>query len=467
MNTTNAHSNTPFRDRSLFGLVLVIVFLLTVLLLINYFTIKITSGVRASISGSFFYTKGQKDATLNLLLYLQTGDPRYWKKFNNELRVPIADSIARIELRHDGNDEIIENRFLEGHNNKDDIPELIWLFKNFKNFLFVKMANSIWTESDRLIGRELELGNTIYRKVQSGTLTNEERKVLVAEIDALNEKLSRIETNFSEHLNSTSRSLYKYLFYANICLGILIFGGASRYILVMINRLKERNRDLSNTNKELDQFVYSVSHDLRAPITSMKGLIQVASLENNPDKIKTFFNYMNGTLNQQDVFIKEIINFSRNKRSHVDIKVIDLSELIDQILERHRYIPESNEVSIEKNLLVTKVLCDPVRLEIVLNNLISNAIKFIDKSKTEKTIRIRSWVHKENYLIEIQDNGIGIDKNDLDHIFNMFFVTQHDNKGSGLGLYVTKETINKLNGQITAESEKGVGTKFTIRIPKQ
>jgi signal transduction histidine kinase len=129
-------------------------------------------------------------------------------------------------------------------------------------------------------------------------------------------------------------------------------------------------------------------------------------------------------------------------------------------------MPGAKEIKITKELSSEEILSDPKRLSIVLNNLISNAFKYQDHTKKEKTISIRTKKLQHNVILEMEDNGIGIPSKHQTHIFEMFYVVNTDSKGSGLGLYITKETINKLGGDIFVSSRINFGTKFTIRLPQ-
>jgi signal transduction histidine kinase len=110
-------------------------------------------------------------------------------------------------------------------------------------------------------------------------------------------------------------------------------------------------------------------------------------------------------------------------------------------------------------------MTDRGRLKVVLKNLISNAINYSDPNKTESYIRIS--IEQENgfYSIQIADNGIGIPEDQLEHIFEMFYRANESSQGSGLGLYIVKETIEKLKGKVEVESSKGEGSTFKIKIP--
>src|SRR6478736_259227 len=138
----------------------IIVSMSTLLILINYLTIKTTSSIRAYVNGESRYTKGQKDGSGHLILYIHSGDPVFLTLFKEEFKVPLGDSIARVGLMNGHETEIIRAGFLQGENHVDDIDDMIWLFRNFKNVPFMKRAIEIWKDADVEVGKLIKLGET-------------------------------------------------------------------------------------------------------------------------------------------------------------------------------------------------------------------------------------------------------------------------------------------------------------------
>lgn len=137
--------------------------------------------------------------------------------------------------------------------------------------------------------------------------------------------------------------------------------------------------------------------------------------------------------------------------------------LLYGIINQHNYNWNANKIIITKDLAIDEIKSDGFRLKIVLNNLLSNAIKYIDESKKEMLISIKTYNSGVFHKIEITDNGIGIEEEYKDYIFDMLFVV-NSNKASGLGLYIVKETLDKLNESIAVLSESNVGSKFTVTL---
>ena len=444
----------------------------TTLIFINYYTIKTTSAVRAYINGESEYSKGQKDALLYLLTYIQTEDQQYWPIFRESLNIPVGDNLARRTLVNNGSAEIIKKGFLMGKNNPDDLDKMIWLFKNFQSVSFMKDAIKIWHDAEPLINELADIGNEINDKIKNGTLESNRKYELISKINTITTELTQKERAFSNTLGNASRSIDMYLFSANIILTILIVGSLIAYVVIIINKLVKsehelikKNKDLTVINREMDTFVYSASHDLRSPITSLKGLVQITLHENKEPKVEKYLNLMNTVTDKLDTFIKEIIDFSRNKRTTVNNETLSLKNIIEESIAQNKYLPGARNILIEKEINVDTIYADALRMKIILNNVISNAIKYSDEQKNNKVIVIKTCRSGAYCIIEIEDNGIGISEEYHERIFDMFFVTENNQKGTGLGLYIVKETVEKLNGTISVESKKDIGTKFIIKIP--
>ncbi len=461
--------------RNIFKPIAIVIASCSLLIITNYLTIKILSASRAYINGESHYSKAQKDATRHLITYFFTKDDLQWQLYNKELSVPKGDKKARIGLINNSDIETIKNGFREGRNNEKDLNDLIWLFKNFQDVSFLAEAISEWEKGDYLIDQLTSIGNEVHEKISNNTLIPDEKEKILQKLNQITSKLSINERNFSDSLGEGTRLIKIYLLLINIFLTLIIIGSVSVYYWRMVNSLRRAKLDTENKNnnlillnKELDQFVYNASHDLRAPILSLKGLIELTKSENDLDEIRNYLEIMHQSLDKQDQFIKDIINYSRNKKSKISIAPVSLNQIIDECINQHVYIKMNNEIIINKSVLVDEILSDGLKLQIILNNLVSNAIKYSDEKKAKRFISITTFAESNNTKIEIEDNGIGISPEYQSKIFEKFFITNSDNqKSSGLGLYLVKEAVENLKGNINLDSKKDIGSKFTITIPKQ
>jgi signal transduction histidine kinase len=230
------------------------------------------------------------------------------------------------------------------------------------------------------------------------------------------------------------------------------------------SELEVQNEELKKVNNELDRFVYSVSHDLRAPLLSTLGLIDISRYEPDEQEKSRYLELMYKSIRKLDNFIIDIINLSKNARLELQSEPIEFDKLVNTVLEEHSFI--ENFKSIEFTTQIQQegsFYTDSKRLTIILNNLISNAIRY---SRTKQPfVSIQVHTDEERAFIEILDNGIGIAQEHIDKIFNMFYRASQSKSGSGLGLYIVKETVQKLKGTIQVESNVEEGTKFMIFIP--
>lgn len=226
----------------------------------------------------------------------------------------------------------------------------------------------------------------------------------------------------------------------------------------------DKNDQLQKANAELDRFVYSASHDLRAPLSSLLGLIEVAKLDHA--SVDRYLDMMKTKIHDLEDFIKEIISYSRNARVEVKRQPVNLKQTVEEVTEALTFSVGNPDICIENVVPSDMVLhTDGLRLKIVLSNLIDNSLKYRDERKEKPYIRIEAAERDGVNLIIVKDNGVGIDQLYLDKIFQMFFRASENSKGSGLGLYIVKEALNKINGSIQVESSLGSGTTFMVRIP--
>lgn len=231
-------------------------------------------------------------------------------------------------------------------------------------------------------------------------------------------------------------------------------------------KITEQNKKLQVLNRQLDQFVYSVSHDLRAPLTSVKGLLELLELEENEAQRKEYQQLLGTSLHRLDDFIQDIVSLSRNSRQAVESIDVNFEEVFKEVIDTHRFSEDAENVKVHIDVMqTTPFLTDKKRLLIIVNNLYSNALRYHNPYIESPTVCLKAEVHKEYAIIKIKDNGQGIDKKHQEHIFEMFYRANSHKSGSGLGLYIVKETLEKINGKIELDSVYGKGATFTIRIP--
>lgn len=230
--------------------------------------------------------------------------------------------------------------------------------------------------------------------------------------------------------------------------------------------IKQKNEELLKINAELDSFVYSASHDLRAPIASLLGLVEVARLEKDNASLERLLDMQKRSLMKLDNFIHDIVSYSRNNRLDIQVEPIDFITLIEGIFEQLYFMDHLGYL--DCRIVVAPTLnfhSDSKRITVVLNNLISNAIKYADISKPDPYVEVRVDKSPDGVTICVADNGDGIDEEHLPKIFDMFYRATQKSSGSGIGLYIVNEITQKMKGTLKVESIKRVGSKFFVNLP--
>lgn len=231
--------------------------------------------------------------------------------------------------------------------------------------------------------------------------------------------------------------------------------------------LDEHNQSLKDLNAELDQFAYRVSHDLRSPISSTLGLLYLAKEENELKSLQEYHQMMEKSLTKLDDFIQEILTHTRNSRLPVVYEPIEnLQGYIQEITLPFTQNPVFSHIQFSTVIEENAVLCtDSTRLKMILHNLLSNAFYYHDGYKSKNWVKLSMKIEPEKVKIEITDNGIGIEEKHLHKIFNMFYRATEKTPGTGLGLYIVKQVLEKMQGKISVQSVYLSGTTFTVEFP--
>ncbi len=238
---------------------------------------------------------------------------------------------------------------------------------------------------------------------------------------------------------------------------------------VATHALRIQNEELKKLNQELDRFVYSTSHNLRAPLLSVLGLVRLSRQElqtNNIKDLPQYFSMIEKSISTLDHTLRQIIDYSKNARLDEEVDEINFHDVLGKAFDYMKYI--NGATGIKQEVTVhdgPAFYCGKTRMGFLLQNLISNSIKYYDASKKDPFVKVEVFKNPENVKIVVEDNGIGISKKYQSHVFDMFYRATERSDGSGLGLYIVKETIDMMGGSITLDSEKDQGTSITLTIP--
>lgn len=264
-------------------------------------------------------------------------------------------------------------------------------------------------------------------------------------------------------------------FYADIFASGISLGG-QKLITAFFADVTQRKKDalalvnsnieLKKINSELDNFVYSVSHDLRSPLLAIQGLIRLifAFPESIHPEITNYLNMIMASANRMDDTIKEILEYSRNARLDIKKSPIHFPELVHEIFEDVRHMAPENirlEFTQEGD---TAFYSDPYRVNTLFKNIISNAVKYRRVGSPDSYLKIVATVNEQQARITFTDNGEGIGKEHINKIFDMFYRASNTSVGTGLGLYICREITNNLGGTIQVTSTPEVGSVFTVTL---
>ncbi len=230
--------------------------------------------------------------------------------------------------------------------------------------------------------------------------------------------------------------------------------------------LISKNRELQSAYDELGKFAYSITHDVRGPLLSIIGALDLAKGIDDLSELGELLDMMTESVRKLDEYIKNTHEYYKLKRGLLQFEEIDFNVLLSDIAALFKIAGRNNNIQfISKVIQNEPFYSDEISIKMILNNLLSNAFNYQRKSEEEKYVDVRIEVKDSNAEISVKDNGIGIHESHINNIFTMFYRATSEETGSGLGLYNVKDALNKLNGTIEVNSQLNAGTTFKVIIP--
>ncbi|MDZ7845737.1 MAG: HAMP domain-containing sensor histidine kinase [Owenweeksia sp.] len=203
-------------------------------------------------------------------------------------------------------------------------------------------------------------------------------------------------------------------------------------------------------------------------MASALGLVRVARHDVQDETAMEYLEKIEDSAAHLDVLVSNIIDFYKNSREQSSVEELEFEPLIEDVIESVQSHLGTDDALIDAKIdQQNRFKADVFRLRVILSNLISNAIKFQkdDQEKVRVNIEITSDLNEAH--IKVQDDGVGIIQEHMNRIFEIFFKGNNPQSGSGIGLYIVKEALEKMDGTIEVESKMGEGTLFSIKIPNQ
>ncbi|MDJ1486166.1 ATP-binding protein [Cytophagaceae bacterium YF14B1] len=228
--------------------------------------------------------------------------------------------------------------------------------------------------------------------------------------------------------------------------------------------LSETNAILTKLNHELDHFIYRSSHDMRAPLASVLGLVELFQTEEDESEREEYIAMIGKSVHKLDQLLVDITQYAKNRKLEIRNQPLYFSEIVNELIDALRFAKNAQSIDFKVNIIQEEAFySDEERVRSVIGNLLSNAVRY-RSLQVASFVEITVVVNGDKAKITITDNGIGIEPEYLSRIFDMFFKVSHKSVGSGLGLYIVKETVTALGGSIHVKSVVGLGTTFIVEL---
>jgi two-component system, sensor histidine kinase len=506
-------------SQKLYTISIMVIFSCSLELIVLNLTIDSLSTMRAYIAGESKWSKAQKKATQLLYKYSVSYDEADYRQYLNYMNIPLADKKGREALEEvPANFAKAEKFFLEGGNDKEDIPQMMTSYARFREFSAIKWAVLEWKKSEELLLKLVQKGELLNHKIQKNSLTSFQRNKLVNEIADLDSQLTRTESKFTAILVEASKALENicrlilYLLVGTIFFGIFLsiqfgnrvkiwlnevlkvamqvgrgnfnqvvvvdsqdeFGKVSVALNEMISSLKSQtNERLSAEHASLAKniFLANMSHEIRTPLNSILGfseLLRDNSL--NPKEREQYADIIKRTGASLMSIIHDILDIARIEAEQITIELSSFSveQLLLDIKELLYLRCEEKGIELifeRRGDISNFIYSDLTRLRQILINILGNAIKFTDKG----AVHLIYFVSDQQLCFVVKDTGAGIPVDQLSRLFRPF--SQGDSSvrkrfgGTGLGLMISRRLAQLLGGDVLfISSEIGSGSTFEVRI---
>ncbi|MCU0429098.1 MAG: ATP-binding protein [Cytophagaceae bacterium] len=379
-------------------------------------------------------------------------------------------ALYKSEISHIVEDLKIERKRIEESNRKIQ-AEIIRISEKLKN---EKLNPEQRAELERYIAT---LEATINENNQAFQKSQQKTAELIAALKSVimekEEQLAKAEKEKEIATKKMNRNLVIFsIISSSLLLLALVFYMIAAKMKKQKKALEVINKDLLNQkelittqNEKLDIFVYRVAHDLKGPLRSIVKLAELAKIdkESPPEEI---ISHIGKSAEKLTRLVEDMLRISMSKNDTLEIRTVRFDELINDIIERLGYLPEAKGMSISSQIQeAIQFESDERVLLSIIQNLVENSIKYQDRTKDQRSVKVSVTQSSDEVRLIIADNGIGIEESKVPKIFDMFFRANSNTSGTGLGLHITKMNVEKLGGTIAVDSKFGVGSTFSIVFP--
>jgi two-component system, sensor histidine kinase and response regulator len=231
--------------------------------------------------------------------------------------------------------------------------------------------------------------------------------------------------------------------------------------------IRMKSAALENLFDELSLFVQNASHDLREPIAAIIGASKLGRQDPAGNQKELYFDIIEQSARKLDVMTHNLVDLFLNLKDREPITSVSFASIIDEVVAPYQ-AEAGDQVEIRKEITQDgDFLSDELKLKMIIKNLVFNAVKFRDANKPASFVRVSSVSDANKLVLEIEDNGVGIARENLGQIFDAFYSADNEKGGSGVGLHIVKATAENLGGSINVSSVPGEGTKFRMEIPNK
>jgi signal transduction histidine kinase len=395
---------------------------------------------------------------------------------SNEINIVFKEFIKLNYLTVEINNE--QKNYLESKN--DTVKIKINLLQNQEFEITENISYQL--NNAKLINKELNRSLQVFNKNKIGFNSAKNMNDWILsnsnEISILNEAIRDIEKQLNGiqlKLLEDSKNNSSSIFYTDVLLTILIIFISIRLVFILYDNKKQRElvTELKLLNDTKDKFFSIISHDLKNPFSAVLGFskLLLENVEKNPiEKTKDNIAIIYDASKRIYELLENLLEWSRLQTSKIEpnIQPISIDKTIPEVIQLLCSYANQKQICLNsENNVKSDLLADKNMFQTVLRNLITNAIKF---TKTNGVVTVKSYENSDSISISVEDNGVGIEKEKIERLFvidsNISTRGTQGEKGTGLGLLICKELIEMNKGKIEVESSPGIGTKFTINLPK-